>query len=43
MSFPYDALCSFLAVVRAGSFSRAARELSVTQPWVSRRVAQLEA
>lgn len=42
MSFPYDSLRSFLAVAQAGSFSGAARELGVSQPWVSQRVAQLE-
>lgn len=33
---------AFLAVAEAGSFSRAARRLHVTQPAVSKRVAQLE-
>ncbi|HXG10834.1 MAG TPA: LysR family transcriptional regulator [Gemmataceae bacterium] len=42
MPLPYDALRIFLAVARAGSFSRAARQLGVSQPWVSQRVAQLE-
>lgn len=32
----------FLAVVREGSYSAAARSLSVSQPTVSRRIAQLE-
>src|SRR5262245_7082360 len=43
MPFPYDALRTFLAVAQAGSFSRAARQLGASQPWVSQRVAQLEA
>src|SRR5919205_969771 len=42
MPFPYDALRSFLSVAQTGSFSRAARQLGVSQPWVSQRVAQLE-
>lgn len=42
MPLPYDALRTFLAVAQAGSFSAAARELAVSQPWVSQRVAQLE-
>jgi DNA-binding transcriptional LysR family regulator len=42
MPFPYDALRTFLAVAQTGSFSRAARQLGVSQPWVSQRVAQLE-
>jgi DNA-binding transcriptional LysR family regulator len=43
MPLPYDALRTFLTVAQAGSFSAAARELGVSQPWVSQRVAQLEA
>lgn len=42
MALPYEALRTFLAVAQAGSFSGAARELGVSQPWVSQRVAQLE-
>ena len=34
---------TFLAVVRAGSFTRAAEELHVTQPAVSQHIRQLEA
>ncbi|MCI0459941.1 MAG: LysR family transcriptional regulator [Gemmataceae bacterium] len=41
MPVPYDALRIFLAVAQSGSFSRAARQLGVSQPWVSQRVAQL--
>ncbi|MBJ6630475.1 LysR family transcriptional regulator [Streptomyces sp. I5] len=36
-------LRAFTAVARCGSFSRAAEELSITQPALSRTVAQLEA
>ncbi|MBL8799812.1 MAG: LysR family transcriptional regulator [Planctomycetia bacterium] len=43
MSLPYEALRTFLAVAQAGSFTGAARQLGVSQPWVSQRVAQLEA
>lgn len=43
MAVPYDALRAFVTVVQAGSFSEAARQLQVSQPWVSQRVAQLEA
>jgi DNA-binding transcriptional LysR family regulator len=43
MPLPYDALRTFLAVAQTGSFSRAARQLGLSQPWVSQRVAQLEA
>jgi DNA-binding transcriptional LysR family regulator len=43
MPLPYDALRTFLAVAQTGSFSQAARQLGVSQPWVSQRVAQLEA
>src|SRR5262245_32693703 len=42
MPVPYDALRTFLAVAQTGSFSRAARQLGMSQPWVSQRVAQLE-
>jgi DNA-binding transcriptional LysR family regulator len=42
MPIPYDALRTFLAVAQTGSFSQAARQLGVSQPWVSQRVAQLE-
>jgi len=38
-----DAYAVFVKVVEAGSFSAAARELGVTQPTVSKRVAALEA
>lgn len=37
-----DAMRTFLRVARAGSFSRAARQLGVSQGTVSRRVAELE-
>ena len=37
-----DQLAAFAAVVRTGSFTRAARELHVTQPALSRRIAGLE-
>ena len=37
-----DQLAAFAAVVRAGSFTRAARELHLTQPALSRRIAGLE-
>lgn len=40
---PFSALHAFDAVARHGSFSRAAVELNVSQPAVSRRVAALEA
>ncbi len=40
---PFSALNAFDAVARHGSFSRAALELNVSQPAVSRRVAALEA
>lgn len=43
MPLPYEALRTFLAVAQTGSFSQAARQLGVSQPWVSQRVAQLEA
>src|SRR3569833_4047878 len=36
-------LRAFLVVAQTGSFSRAAEELHLTQPAVSKRVAQLEA
>jgi DNA-binding transcriptional LysR family regulator len=37
-----DQLAAFAAVVRAGSFTAAARELHLTQPALSRRIANLE-
>lgn len=37
-----DQLAAFAAVVRAGSFTAAARELHLTQPALSRRIAGLE-
>ncbi len=37
-----DQLAAFAAVVKAGSFTRAARELHLTQPALSRRIAGLE-
>lgn len=37
-----DQLAAFAAVVRTGSFTRAARELYLTQPALSRRIAGLE-
>lgn len=42
MPIPYEALRCFVAVAQSGTFSGAARELGVSQPWVSQRVAQLE-
>jgi DNA-binding transcriptional LysR family regulator len=42
VSLPYEALRTFLAVAQARSFSGAARELGVSQPWVSQCVAKLE-
>src|SRR5580692_2154909 len=38
-----DQLHAFVAVARAGRFTRAARRLGTTQPSLSRRVQQLEA
>lgn len=43
MHIPWDDLHVFLAVAEAGSLSAAARRLRMTQPTVSRRVAELEA
>jgi LysR family glycine cleavage system transcriptional activator len=40
---PFSALSAFDAVARYGTFTRAARELNVSQPAISRRVAALEA
>lgn len=37
-----DQLAGFAAVVRAGSFTQAARDLHLTQPALSRRIASLE-
>lgn len=37
-----DGLAAFLAVAEAGSFTGAAEQLSLTQPAVSKRIAQLE-
>ena len=39
----WDALLAFLAVAESGSFSRAAEQLHITQPAVSKRVQALEA
>jgi len=43
MNIPWDAMHVFLAVAEAGSLSAAARRLHLTQPTVSRRIAELEA
>jgi DNA-binding transcriptional LysR family regulator len=43
MHIPWDDLRLFLAVADAGSLSAAAKRLGVTQPTVSRRLAELEA
>jgi DNA-binding transcriptional LysR family regulator len=43
MDIPWDDMRLFLAVAEAGSLSGAARRLRMTQPTVSRRVAELEA
>lgn len=43
MHVPWSALELFLAVVEAGSLSGAAKRLGVTQPTVSRQLAELEA
>jgi DNA-binding transcriptional LysR family regulator len=43
MHIPWDELRVFLAVAEAGSLSAAARVLRMTQPTVSRRIAELEA
>lgn len=43
MDFNLDAMVAFEAVARHGSFTRAARELAVTQSAVSHRVRSLEA
>ncbi len=40
---PFADLLAFDAAARHGSFTRAARELNVTQPAISRRIAALEA
>ncbi|MEP4525658.1 MAG: LysR family transcriptional regulator, partial [Alloalcanivorax venustensis] len=37
-----QALTAFLAVAESGSFSTAAERLFITQPAVSKRIAQLE-
>ena len=39
---PWDDLQVFLAVAESGSLSAAAKRLRLTQPTVSRRVAELE-
>ena len=41
-SYPWDDIETFLAVAEQGSFSAAARQLSVGQPTVSRRIASFE-
>ncbi|MBI2390484.1 MAG: LysR family transcriptional regulator [Deltaproteobacteria bacterium] len=43
MHIPWDDLQIFLAVAESGSLSAAAKRLRITQPTVSRRVAELEA
>ncbi|HYC04874.1 MAG TPA: LysR family transcriptional regulator [Azospirillaceae bacterium] len=43
MTMDWDLLRLFLAVARAGSLSAAARRLEVSQPTLSRRMAELEA
>jgi DNA-binding transcriptional LysR family regulator len=43
MHIPWDEVQLFLAVVESGSLSGAAKSLKVTQPTVSRQLAQLEA
>jgi DNA-binding transcriptional LysR family regulator len=43
MHIPWDDVHVFLAVAEAGSLSAAARRLRMTQPTVSRRIAELEA
>ena len=43
MHIPWDDMSLFLAVAETGSLSAAAARLNVTQPTVSRRVAELEA
>jgi DNA-binding transcriptional LysR family regulator len=43
MHIPWDDVSVFLAVAEAGSLSGAARRLRMTQPTVSRRIAELEA
>ena len=43
MHIPWHDLQVFLAVAEAGSLSAAAKRLRVTQPTVSRRIAELEA
>ncbi len=42
MHIPWEALQSFLAVAESGSLSAASKRLRVTQPTVSRRIAELE-
>ncbi|MBK6693434.1 MAG: LysR family transcriptional regulator [Myxococcales bacterium] len=42
MDIPWDDVKVFLAVVEEGSLSKAARRLAMTQPTVSRRIAELE-
>jgi DNA-binding transcriptional LysR family regulator len=42
MTIDFNALAVVLRVVRAGSFTAAARELETTKQWVSRRVADAE-
>lgn len=43
MHIPWNDLQLFLAVAESGSLSRAAKRLRITQPTVSRRIAELEA
>src|SRR5262245_10922481 len=43
MNIPWDDLRLFLAIAETGSLSAAARQLGVTQPTASRRLADVEA
>lgn len=42
MTLSFNAFAAFRAVARAGSFSRAARSLGVTQPAISQQIASLQ-